>query len=62
MRKESFDNMVYDSKDGFHIGTLLSCTLMAVNWSLFSAMIFPNMPFLVRMYYPDVPTRLYSDA
>ena len=54
--------MVYNSKDGFHIGTLLSCTLMSVNWSLFSAMIVPNMPFLVRMYYPDVSLFFVYDA
>ena len=46
--------MTYNTQDGFHIGTLTSCILLAVNWSAFGAMIIPYSPFLIRIYLPNV--------
>ena len=46
--------MGYDVEKGFHMGTLLSCMLLAFVWSMFGNSIMPNTPFMIRFYIPDV--------
>ena len=47
-------SMTLNVEEGFHKGTLISCVLISFFWSMFSMMLAPNTPYLIRMYLPDV--------
>lgn len=46
--------MTIDPEKGFHIGTLTSCILSVIAQAMNNCLILPSLPFLVKMYYPDV--------
>ena len=46
--------MTLNVEEGFHKGTLISCILISLFWSMFALMLAPNTPYLIRMYLPNV--------
>ena len=46
--------MTLNVEEGFHKGTLISCVLISLFGSMFTMMLAPNTPYLIRMYLPDV--------
>ena len=46
--------MTLNVEEGFHKGTLISCILISLFWSMFAMMLAPNTPYLIRMYLPNV--------
>lgn len=46
--------MPIDPEKGFHKGTLISCILSVIGQAINNCLILPSLPFLIKMYYPDV--------
>lgn len=46
--------MPIDPEKGFHMGTLISCILCVVGQAINNCLILPSLPFLIKMYFPDV--------
>ena len=37
-----------------HMGTVISCIVVSIVWSLYNTMIGPNLPFIIRTYQDHV--------
>lgn len=41
-------------EEGIHWPTMLTATLAIISISIYQMLIMPNLPFLIRSYFPDV--------
>ena len=51
--------MGIDPQKGIHWPTMISCTVGLIALNMYTQLIQPNFPFLIKVYFPNVYT-VYS--
>ena len=46
--------MGIDPQKGIHWPTMISCTVGLIALNMYTQLIQPNFPFLIKVYFPDV--------
>ena len=50
--------MTVDAEKGIHWPTLISATMAILSMSVYTQLLQPNFPFLIKTYFPDVIARV----
>lgn len=52
--------MTIHPEEGIHWPTMITAVVAMIDYTLYQHLIMPNMPFLIRSYFPDVIKAAYS--
>ncbi len=54
--------MTIDVEKGIHWPTLISATMAILSLNMYTQLLQPNFPFLIKTYFPDVVLILFVDS